>query len=311
MRVRKVSADGTITTVAGNGQQRTTGDGGPARQAGIARVTGVHALADGGFLIADPHAHRIRNVDAAGVISTVLGPSAFEDFAARDAYIGGFGFRRGPFSVAPVPDGLLMDNADAILYAPMATPIRPAIRIIGSLVRRGQITLSVDATQAGTATVRLRGPGRRVLSAAIGPIPAGLGTLRFDPGNRSGAHVIRIELRAGAGVATDDAALALGRRLAPSLATDALDSAVGDGDEGYYYGPYRCRRFSARRVDCEIAEQYLWPPRRVVCVSLATITLGRDGLLHRRNYRCPRDRRPVFRAHPIYRSPETVLPIDT
>ena len=72
-RVRFVSADGTITTVAGNGSSDPSGDGGPATAAGIDSPTAVAPLPGGGFLICDERARQIRKVDAAGTISTVAG----------------------------------------------------------------------------------------------------------------------------------------------------------------------------------------------------------------------------------------------
>jgi NHL repeat-containing protein len=72
-RVRKVSASGTITTVAGKGWPGFTGDGGAATAAKLNRPMGVAPTADGGFLIADHDNFRIRKVSASGVITTVAG----------------------------------------------------------------------------------------------------------------------------------------------------------------------------------------------------------------------------------------------
>ena len=51
--VRKVSAAGVITRVAGTGTPGNTGDDGPATDAQLSRPVGVAVTADGGFLIAD------------------------------------------------------------------------------------------------------------------------------------------------------------------------------------------------------------------------------------------------------------------
>ena len=51
--VRKVSADGVITRVAGTGTSGSAGDGGPATDAQLNGPAGVAVTADGGFLIAD------------------------------------------------------------------------------------------------------------------------------------------------------------------------------------------------------------------------------------------------------------------
>lgn len=71
-RVRRVGADGVITTVAGNGKRKFSGDGGPATRAGIGWAGSVALTPDGGFLFLGG-AHRVRRVDPAGVITTVAG----------------------------------------------------------------------------------------------------------------------------------------------------------------------------------------------------------------------------------------------
>ena len=59
-RIRKVDANGLITTVAGNGIEGYSGDGGPATQAGFRFVRGVTVDAEGNLYIADEDNHRIR-----------------------------------------------------------------------------------------------------------------------------------------------------------------------------------------------------------------------------------------------------------
>ena len=63
-RVRRVSPDGTIATVAGSGTAGYDLDGVPAVSAKLNRPEGVAALPDGGFLIADTGNNRIRRVCA-------------------------------------------------------------------------------------------------------------------------------------------------------------------------------------------------------------------------------------------------------
>lgn len=71
-RVRRVSPDGVISTVAGNGQSGYTGDGGSATATQLA-AGGIAAMPDGGFLIADSGNNRVRRVAPDGLISTVAG----------------------------------------------------------------------------------------------------------------------------------------------------------------------------------------------------------------------------------------------
>jgi sugar lactone lactonase YvrE len=73
-RVRRVeAATGVITTVAGTGQARYSGDGGPAIHAALNEPTGL-AVDDDVLYIADQSNNRVRRVQlATGVITTVAG----------------------------------------------------------------------------------------------------------------------------------------------------------------------------------------------------------------------------------------------
>ncbi len=72
-RIRKVSAAGTITTVAGNGTVGYSGDGGSAIGAGLSSPNCVAVDAGGNLYISDTNDHRIRRVSAAGTITTMAG----------------------------------------------------------------------------------------------------------------------------------------------------------------------------------------------------------------------------------------------
>ncbi len=72
-RVRKVSTSGTITTVAGNGTQGFSGDGGPATNASLHTPAGVAVDTAGNLYIADSYNHRVRKVSTSGTITTVAG----------------------------------------------------------------------------------------------------------------------------------------------------------------------------------------------------------------------------------------------
>src|SRR6476661_2556304 len=72
-RVRMISASGVITTVAGNGDEGFSGDGGPAAQASFADFENMIADAGGNLFIADSGNGRIRKITAAGIVTTVAG----------------------------------------------------------------------------------------------------------------------------------------------------------------------------------------------------------------------------------------------
>jgi sugar lactone lactonase YvrE len=72
-RIRRVTPDGTITTIAGDGIPQFWGDGGPATQANLQYPTGVTVDHDGNVFIADAANHRIRRIDTDGIITTVAG----------------------------------------------------------------------------------------------------------------------------------------------------------------------------------------------------------------------------------------------
>ena len=73
-RVRKISAKGVITTVAGNGTPGYSGDNGPATSAQLRAVYSVAVDSAGNLYIADTDNNVIRKVTASnGVITTVVG----------------------------------------------------------------------------------------------------------------------------------------------------------------------------------------------------------------------------------------------
>jgi sugar lactone lactonase YvrE len=70
-RVRGVSSQGIISTIAGIGANAYTGDGGPATNAVLAGPSSVTVDAAGNLLISD--AGRVRKVDGKGLITAVAG----------------------------------------------------------------------------------------------------------------------------------------------------------------------------------------------------------------------------------------------
>ena len=72
-KIRKIDASGTITTVAGTGEEGRGGDGGPATEARLDKPRGVAVDAAGNLYIADSDNHLVRRVDPSGTITTIAG----------------------------------------------------------------------------------------------------------------------------------------------------------------------------------------------------------------------------------------------
>jgi hypothetical protein len=72
-RVRKISTDGIITTVAGTGKNGFSGDGGPAVKAELGAPAAIAIDADGNVYIAEFFNHRIRKITTDGTITTIAG----------------------------------------------------------------------------------------------------------------------------------------------------------------------------------------------------------------------------------------------
>jgi len=71
-RIRKLSPNGTITTIAGNGIAGFSGDDVPALKSSLNFPAGL-AFDKGNLYVADRNNHRIRKIDSKGIISTVAG----------------------------------------------------------------------------------------------------------------------------------------------------------------------------------------------------------------------------------------------
>jgi uncharacterized protein (TIGR03437 family) len=105
-RIRKVSASGIITTVAGNGDAGFSGDGGLATAAGLSEPYGVAVDAAGNLFIADTGNNRIRKVSASGIITTVAG--------------GGFGRGDGGPAIGCAlnrPEGISLDGQGNVFFS--------------------------------------------------------------------------------------------------------------------------------------------------------------------------------------------------
>jgi len=72
-KIRKVSTNGIITTLAGWGFSGMSGDGGPATAAKINNPEGIVIDKSGNIIFSDRFNNRIRKIDTAGIITTIVG----------------------------------------------------------------------------------------------------------------------------------------------------------------------------------------------------------------------------------------------
>ncbi len=106
-RIRRVDPAGTITTVAGTGEEGSSGDGGPADQARLDSPSGVAVDSAGNLFIVDGN-YRIRRVDPTGIIITSAGGRGF-----------GFSGDGGPADQARLafPSGVAVDATGNLFIA--------------------------------------------------------------------------------------------------------------------------------------------------------------------------------------------------
>jgi uncharacterized protein (TIGR03437 family) len=108
-RIRRVGLDGVITTVAGNGKNAFSGDGGPAISASLYTPVGIAFDNRGDLLIADSGNEVVRMVTPDGLIRTIAG-------IGRSA---GFSGNAGPALQAVLnnPQAVVVDNGGTIYIA--------------------------------------------------------------------------------------------------------------------------------------------------------------------------------------------------
>ena len=144
-RIRKITAAGIISTVAGNGTSGYGGDGGPATSAQLDRPSDVAVDSAGNLYIACPLSNRIRKVTTAGIISTFAGNG-----------VDGYGGDGGPATAAQLyyPSGVAVDSAGNLFIADSGNNrIRKVwtVGIISTLAGNGSSGYSGDAGSAAAA----------------------------------------------------------------------------------------------------------------------------------------------------------------
>jgi uncharacterized protein (TIGR03437 family) len=155
VRIRKVS-NGAITTVAGNGTDALSGDGGPATSAQLGHPLAVAVDSAANLYIADQVSGTVRKVSK-GVIATVAG-NGTSSYSGVVSQADGSGFTGdgGPATSAQlwVPNGIAVDSVGNLYIADGESRVRK--------VSNGVIT-----TVAGNGTAPDSGDGGPPTSARI------------------------------------------------------------------------------------------------------------------------------------------------
>jgi sugar lactone lactonase YvrE len=162
-RMRKVTPDGIITSVAGTGKIGFSGDGGKATDAQLDGP--VHVVLDGAgnLLFSDTFNHRVRKVDPNGIITTYAGSGPVEEatHASGAPKNGGFSGDNGPATDARMngPQGLAVDAHGNLFIADT----------FNYRVRKVDAVTGIITTVAGNGSPRSSGDGGLATAAGMFP----------------------------------------------------------------------------------------------------------------------------------------------
>lgn len=118
-RVRKIDTNGTITTVAGNGEAGSDGDGGPATEAQLSGPSAIAMDSKGAIYIADFGNHKIRVFTPGGTMETFAGTG---EPRWNDDHLPALETNFGE------PTGVAVDFEDNVIFADQ---INNTIRLVG------------------------------------------------------------------------------------------------------------------------------------------------------------------------------------
>ena len=190
-RIRKLTPDGIITTVVGNGNPGYSGDGGPAASATLRIPEQAELDVFGNMYIADSGNNVIRKVSANGIITTVAGNGFGASSGNANGEGGGYSGDGGPATSAELnlPISLEVDPSDNLWISDQGNNV---IRYVSAAT--GLIT-----TVAGIANgYGYSGDGGPAV-AAVFNTPAGIA--RDSAGNiyvtDAGNNVLRVLLTDG------------------------------------------------------------------------------------------------------------------
>jgi hypothetical protein len=276
-RVRRVSPDGTISTIAGTGAPdpfgnadpfEGTGDGGPATAAGIAVPAHLARLPDGSLLIGEWR--NIRRVAPDGTISTIFHADQVYGDRLGD-YAGRFGdtieamdtTREG--GIALITAGYRLR---ALYLAPRHTR-RTLVALRGTSVSGRRVQATVDATTGGVLQLTVR-RGGKLIARSSRRVRAGRSTIGVNGRFAAADHKVKVRLHADRGGAYGDHIHV--------FTSDSLPKRLVTTDPNT-----RCERIGRRRIDCE-AHYEEDEEDGIPCLYTVAHRLFRSGLTFARAY---------------------------
>jgi sugar lactone lactonase YvrE len=157
-RVRRVTTDGAISTIAGGAQQVSSGNEGRATSAQLNHPSAIALGADGSIYVAEEFGNRVRRITPDGVIHAFAGS-------------GGAGYRGdgGPAIAALLtrPSGLAAGSDGTVYIADTGNHVIRAVYADGSIGTIAGIGGGGYAGDGGTAAVAaLNGPAALALDSA-------------------------------------------------------------------------------------------------------------------------------------------------
>lgn len=180
-RIRKIVADGTITTIAGTGERGWSGDGGPALKAVLNEPYEVRFDAAGNVYWCERMSHTVRRMDVkTRIISTIAGTG-----------IAGYSGDDGPAVKAQLnqPHSIAIDRAGDVFICD----------ILNHRIRKVNMKTGIISTFAGTGEKKTAPDGSKIAGAPL----HGPRAMDFAPDGtlwlalREGNAIYRLDLAAG------------------------------------------------------------------------------------------------------------------